>query len=136
MLRTNRSLAKYFFLSLITFGIYGIVVMSHISEEINQVATPRDGKKTVHYCLMLFLLAPITLGIYSLIWNHKLCNRMGEELQARNLPYKFSAGTFWGWNILGALLFGIGPFVFIHKQMKAMNMINGDYNAKLSQPQA
>lgn len=134
MLRANRSLAKYFFLSLLTFGIYGIVVMSHISEEINKVASPRDGKKTMHYCLMFFLLTPITLGIASLVWYHRLCNRMGAELTARNLPYKFSAGTFWGWNILGALLFGIGPLVFIHKLMKAMNFINGDYNAKLAAP--
>ena len=49
MLRTNHGLAKFIFLSLLTFGIYGLVVLCHISEEINQVATPRDGKKTMHY---------------------------------------------------------------------------------------
>ena len=38
-LRTNRGLAKYFFLSFITLGIYGIVVNCNISNEINQVAS-------------------------------------------------------------------------------------------------
>ena len=47
ILRTNRGLAKFFFLSLITFNIYGIVVMSHISTEINQIASKNDGKNTM-----------------------------------------------------------------------------------------
>jgi hypothetical protein len=38
--------------------------------------------------------------------------------------------TFWGWYVLGTLLFGIGPFVFIHKFLKASNQINADYNQK------
>ena len=52
MLTTNRGMVKFFLLSLITFNIYGIVVMSMISSEINQIASPRDGKHTMHYCLI------------------------------------------------------------------------------------
>ena len=132
MLRTNRGLAKFFFLSLITFGIYGLVVMSHLSEEINQVATPRDGKKTMHFLLMFFLLSPITLGIFGLIWYHKFSARIGEELTARGINYSFSAGTFWGWGFFGALLLGIGPLIYIHKLCKSMNLINDSYNKQLA----
>ena len=128
-LRTDRSLVKFVLLSLITFGIYGIVVMSHISTEINEIATKHDGKNTMHYCLVFFFLGWLTLGIYTLIWNHNLCNRIGNELTRRSLPYSFSAGTFWGWAILGILLFGIGPLVFIHKLMHAMNTLAADYNS-------
>jgi len=131
MLRTNRGLLKFILLSLITLGIYGIVVMCHISEEINRVASPRDNKKTTHYALMFFLLTPITLGIAQLVWFHKLSNRIGDELAARNQSYSFSAGTYWGWNILGTLII-VGPFVYYHKLFKAMNLINTDFNAKLS----
>ena len=127
-LRTDRSLVKFFFLSLITFGIYGIVVMSHISTEINDIASKHDGKHTMHYCLVLFVLSWLTLGIYPLIWNHNLSNRIGNELTRRDLDYTFSAGTFWGWAVLGSLLFGIGPLVFIHKLMTAMNKLAADYN--------
>ena len=130
MLRTNRGLLKFLLLSLITFGIYGIVVMTHISMEIDTIASPRDHKNTMNYLLVCFFLGPITLGIYTLIWNHQLSNRIGDELKARNLGYEFDAGTFWGWAFLGSLIL-IGPFVFLHKLLKSMNLINESYKASL-----
>ena len=127
MLRTNRGLAKFIFLSLLTFGIYGLVVLCHISEEINQVATPRDGKKTMHYAWIFFLLTSITLGIAQLVWYHKLSNRLGDELMARGINYSISAGTYWGWNIFGSLIL-VGPFIYYYKFFKSMNLINASYN--------
>lgn len=129
MLRTNRGMVKFLLLSLITFGIYGLVVMSHVSEEINQVASPRDGKHTMHYCLVFFIFSWLTIGIVPLVWMHRICNRIGNELQARNLPFSISAGTFWGWGFFGSLIL-VGPFIFFYKFFKGMNLINGDYNAK------
>jgi hypothetical protein len=126
-LRTNRSWYKYFLLSLITFNIYGIVVMSHISEEINLIATKHDLKKTMHYCLIFFIFSWLTLGIAPLVWYHRISNRIGEELHRRNLPYQFSAADFWLWNILGSLII-IGPFVYLHKLTRSMNIINENYN--------
>ncbi len=128
-LRTNRGLLKFLLLSLITFGIYGIVVMSHISEEINLVASPHDGKKTMHYCLVYFIFSWLTFGIVPLVWTHRLCSRMGNELKRRSIDYNFGAATFWLWGILGSLIV-VGPFVYGHKFFKAQNLINADYNAK------
>lgn len=51
-LKTNRGLLKYILLSIITFGIYGIVVMSTISTDINDIASKYDGKRTMHFCLV------------------------------------------------------------------------------------
>lgn len=129
MLRTNRGLIKYLLLSIITFGIYGLVVFCHIGEEINQVASRRDGKSTMHFALIAFLLGPLTLGIGYLVWYHKLCSRIGDELMARGINYSFGATNFWCWDILGAIII-IGPFVFLHQILKAMNLINADYNVK------
>ena len=126
--RTKRGLAKYFFLSLITFGIYGLVVMSHISEEINYVAR-RDGRHTMHYCLIFFIFSWLTLGIVPLVWYHRLSNRIGNELVQRHLNYYFDASDYWLWNIVGRLII-VGPFIYIHKLMHAMNILNADYNAK------
>lgn len=126
--RTKRGLAKYFFLSLITFGIYGLVVMSHISEEINYVAR-RDGRHTMHYCLIFFIFSWLTLGIVSLVWYHRISNRIGNELVRRGLGYSFDASDYWLWNILGRFIIA-GPFIYIHKLMHAMNILNADYNAK------
>lgn len=43
-LPTNRSLLKFILLSIITLGIYGLVVMTKISTEINTIASPYDNK--------------------------------------------------------------------------------------------
>lgn len=109
----------------ITLGIYPLVVLCKISSEINKVAR-NDRKNTMHFLLML-LLSPITLGIFTLIWYHNLCSRIGDELKRRNIPYNFGASDYWLWCMLGALI-GIGPLVFIHKFMHAMNHLNGSYN--------
>ena len=128
-LQTNRGMLKTILLSLLTFGIYSIVVYSGISSDINTIASRYDGKKTMHYCLLFFLVIPITGGIAAFIWSHRLCKRMGNELCRRGIAYSFGAGSFWGWNILGSLI-GVGPFIFLHKLCKAMNLLCADYNAR------
>lgn len=128
-LPTNRSLGKYFWLSLITFGIYGLVIMSGISSDINIVAGRYDGKKTMHYCLVFFLFSWLTLGILPLIWYTKLSNRIGAELRRRGIAYSFSAKHFWLWNILGSCII-CGPFIYIHKLLTSMNLLCADYNVR------
>ncbi|NLE14019.1 MAG: DUF4234 domain-containing protein [Clostridiales bacterium] len=128
-LKTDRSLAKFILLSLITFGIYGLVVMTEISTSINKIASPYDQKKTMHFCLLFFLIAPITLGIGSLVWSHNLSNRIGAELKRRGFNFEFSATTFWLWNILGSFII-VGPFIYSHKLLTAMNMLSDDYNKR------
>ena len=126
-LKTNRGLIKFILLSAITFGIYGLVVMSALSTDINTIASRYDGKKTMHYCLIFFLLTGLTFGIAPIVWYHKLSARMGNELKRRGIAYSFGAGSFWGWNVLGALI-GIGPLVYTHKLLKAMNLLCENYN--------
>lgn len=126
-LKTNKGLLKYILLSLITFGIYGLVVMSSVSTDINAVASRYDGKKTMHYCLLFFIVSPITLGIASLVWFHKISDRIGSELKRRNVAYSFSAADFWLWNVIGSIII-VGPFVYFHKLFKATNLMCQHYN--------
>lgn len=126
MFNTNRNLLKYVLLSLITFGIYSIVVLSHISEEINAEATPRDGKHTMHFLWICFVFSWLTGGIATFIWAHRISNRIGNELTARGCNYEFSAADFWLWDVLGSLII-VGPFIYTHKLLKSMNLINADY---------
>lgn len=126
-LKTNRSLLKFILLSIITFGIYGIVVMSGVSSDINTIASRYDGKKTMHYCLIFFIFSWLTLGIASLVWSHKISDRIGNELSRRGINYQFGAGTFWGWGFLGTIII-VGPFIYCHKLLKAMNLLSEDYN--------
>ena len=126
-LKTNRSLLKFILLSLITFGIYGLVVMSVVSSDINVIASRYDGKKTMHCCLVFFIFAPLTFGIVYLVWSHRLCERIGYELTRRTISYRFGPLDFWLWDILGALII-IGPFIYTYKLLKSMNLLAEHYN--------
>lgn len=127
-LPTGRGLGKMFFLGILTLGIYPTVIWSRIVTELNLAASRYDGKRTMPYFAMC-TLAPITLGIYLLVWMHQFCGRVSEELKRRGIDYKFGAKTFWLWNVLGSLIL-VGPFIFVHKLMKSMNQINGDFNRR------
>lgn len=127
-LPTGRGLGKMFFLGILTLGIYPIVIWSKIVTEMNIAASRYDGQRTMPYFAMC-TLAPITLGIYAWVWIHGFCNRIGVELQRRGIDYKFGASTFWLWGVLGSLII-VGPFIYIHKLMKSMNLINADFNVK------
>ena len=83
----------------------------------------------MHFCLIYFIFSWLTLGIAPIVWQHRITNRLGYELLARGIPYKISAGTFWGWCILGSLII-VGPFIYYHKFFKAMNLMNGSFNAE------
>ena len=159
-LPTGRGLAAMIFLSFLTLGIYPLVVWSKISGEINIVASRHDGKRSAHYLTVLLLSLP-TCFLLPLIWSHKICRRIHDELKRRRIVYAFGARTLWLWEILycsctlavaavvfivlltltnvagwvyiavGAgflAVFCVGPFIFIHKIMKAMNLLNTHFN--------
>lgn len=127
-LRCQRNFWKVFFLSLITFGIYGMVVYSHISREINTIASPYDGRRTMHFMLALLLICA-TFGVFGFIWMHKLCGRIRDELQRRGAPFAFGPKTFWLWGVLGSFIVA-GTFIFGIRLMRSMNYLAADYNAK------
>ncbi len=125
-LKTDRNYITFLLLNIITCGIYAIFLNSAIGEDLNIIAA-RDGKKTMHYCLVYFVLAPLTLGIWGLVWFHQLSERMGDELRRRGIDYNFNASTFWLWNVLGSFIF-VGPIVYTVKYIKAINLLAEDYN--------
>ena len=127
-LPTRRGLGRMILLGILTLGIYPIVIWSRIVTELNIAASRYDGKRTMPFFAMM-MLSPLTLGIYAFVWMHKLCRRIGDELDRRQLSCSFGPGIFWLWGILGSLII-VGPFIFTHKLMKAMNAINGDFNAR------
>lgn len=126
-LKTNKGLLKTILLSIITLGIYPLVVMSAVSNDINLVASRYDGRRTMHFCLLVFIISPITLGIAGIVWYHKISNRIGEEIKRRGIAYNFSAADFWLWNVIGSFIV-VGPFVYLHKMFTAVNKMNAHYN--------
>ena len=128
-LNTKRSLTKYILLGIITFGIYDLWQMTEISTTINLIATRRDGKRTMNYLLLFFLIGWITFGIGYFVWGHRISERIGVEQAARRLPVTVTASTYWLWNVLGAFIL-IGPFIYTYKLLHAMNDICADYNVR------
>ena len=125
--RTNRGLIKFILLSLITVGIYALVCYGNITNEVNTICSPHDGKKSMNFYLLTFIVGPITLEIATLVWIHNLCNRIGAELRRRGVNYSFGAKDFWLWGVLGTLIV-VGPFIFTYKFFTAMNRMNAHYN--------
>lgn len=128
-MNNERALWKFIVFTILTCGIYAIVFFSSISDDINLAATRRDGKKTMHFCLVAFLLGPITCGIMDFVWYHQISERIGDEARARGFQTDFNASTFWLWYVLGSLLCFVGPFIYMHKLCEAMNAIANSYNA-------
>ena len=125
-LRTERSFAAYFFLNIITLGIYSLVQVCHISEEINIVASEHDGKHTMNF-IWVFLFGIFTCYIANIMWYHRISNRIGDELRRRGVQSDFGADTWWLWYIIGSMIY-IGTYVYIYKRIHAMNQLNELYN--------
>lgn len=126
---TSRGLLKFVLLGIITLGIYDIVVMTESTNTLNKIANRYDGKKTMHYCLMYFLIGWLTCGIAWLVWFHKISNRIGDELERRGHTRMLSASDYWLRNVLGAIIV-VGVFVYLYKFFKAMNTLSEDYNRR------
>jgi len=126
-LKTDRSLLLLILLSIVTLGIYGLIFWYKVSKDINLIASRYDGKTTMNYALLVFLIAPITLGIGALVWEHKFCNRVGEELARRNIDFKISASDFWIWGVLLGFTI-VCPIILVNKQINAMNKLTENYN--------
>lgn len=157
-LPVNRHLWKMIVFSILTLGIYPMVIYSRLVSEVNIVASRYDGERSMPY-FAAALLSPLTLGIHTLVWMHKLCRRIGTELQRRHISYAFGPSDFWIWSFLMsfvsgacmgvysalvsmrydafgfalilpavALITGIAAFVFVAKLMNAMNYLNEDFN--------
>lgn len=122
----DRALWKMVIFGILTAGIYPFVIWNKLVTELNIAASRYDGERTMPWLAMLFL-TPLTLGIYPLVWYHGFCRRIGRELKRRKLDVNFGPRVFWLWGILGSFIL-VGPFIFIHKMLKAMNRINGDFN--------
>ena len=103
--------------------------MSEIGTTLNLIATKRDGKRTMHFCLMFFLIGWLALGLGWFFWYHRLSSRIDTEQAACGLPVTVTPTTYWLWAVLGSLII-VGPFVYLYKLLHAMNDLCEDYNAR------
>lgn len=125
-LKTDRGLLVYIILSIITCGIYGYYFLYRMALDVN-IACEGDGEHTAGL-LQFIVLSFVTCGIYSWIWYYKLGNRLAENAPRYGMNFQENGTTVLMWQLFGALLCGIGPFMAMHILIKNSNKICNAYN--------
>ena len=128
MLKTNRGFWKIFLLSFITCGIYGLFVTHNMAKEANLV--DEGGKKVGGLAAVIFLGA-LTLGIYTIYWNYRICEKYGNSVRLSGGTPRITGGGWLLWTLVGSLIV-VGPLVAYVKQIHLWNDANSAYNARLT----
>ena len=87
----NRSIALCIILTFVTCGIYGIVWIINVADDLN-MASGYDGDTSGG---MVFLLTLITCGIYGLYWYYKCGEKVSVIRQRQGLPESGSNGILY-----------------------------------------
>ena len=125
-LSSDRGFLATILLSIITCGIYYYYFVYKLAQDIN-VACKDDGDNTpgmVAYILLSF----VTCGIYTWWWEYKVANRLAANAPRYGLEFQENGTTILLWNLFGALICGIGPYISLSILIKNTNAICNGYN--------
>lgn len=125
-LKDDRGLLSYILLSIITCGIYGYYFIYKMAHDVN-IACEGDGESTSGLVAFI-LLSMITCSIYAWFWYYKLGNRLAANGPRYGLTIQENGTTVLLWQIFGAFICGIGPFIAMHILIKNSNKICNAYN--------
>ncbi|MEZ3487217.1 MAG: DUF4234 domain-containing protein [Lachnospiraceae bacterium] len=127
-----RSFWKYFLLSIITCGIYGIYFLYGYVKDLNKVCEG-DGKESKNY-IVVFLLSMITCGIYGLYWWYVQGERLYHAAPKYNVKVREKGSSILIWELLGCTVMpGIGMFVATYIMFDNMNAIAKVYNDEITE---
>lgn len=126
MIQENRSILKYFLLTFVTCGIYGLYFIYKLAEDVNIVCAG-DGKETPGL-LKYFLLTLVTCGIYSFYWMYCLGNRLSENAPRYGRSFQENGTTVLLWQVFGILLCGVGSLMAMYIVIKNTNVLAVEYN--------
>ena len=125
-LQTDRSLAMYIILTLVTCGIYSYYFIYKMAKDVN-IACEGDGESTGGL-VQFILLSAVTCGIYAWFWYYKLGNRLATNAPRYGMAFQENGTTVLMWLLFGSLLCGIGSFVAMNILIKNTNSICHAYN--------
>ena len=125
-LKTDRSLVVYILLGVVTCGIYNLWFIHSLAKDVN-IACAGDGKKTSGL-LAFILLSFVTCGIYGFYWYYSLGNRLAFNAVKYNMHFQENGTSVLMWQLFGALLCGIGPFIAMNIIIKNSNSLFAAYN--------
>lgn len=118
----KRSSIAFILLGAITFGIYDIVVLSHVRKETNALTEGSGLKKQMPF-FWAYLLGFITCGIVPLVWLVHIINKIQVAAVERKITSpRITKPFFVLWLILGSEII-VGPFIAFHRFFKVLNAV-------------
>lgn len=121
----KRNALVFYLLTILTCGIYYIVVCCLMGRDINKICEG-DGKKQMHYLLAL-LLGCVTLGIFTLIWFKKGMDRLCDNGYRYNVTVGHTGSEYIMWSVFGFLLAGVGGIVAMVYYIGDINQFADSY---------
>jgi hypothetical protein len=121
---------KYVLLTLVTCGFYSWYFIYKLAADVNAICEG-DGEHT-NGLLKLILLSLCTCGIYTYIWYYKLGNRLWKNAQRYGLVFAENGTSVLLWQLFGAVVCGIGPFVAMNIIIKNTNALATQYLSRQS----
>lgn len=121
----KRNVFLFFLFSILTCGIYTVIVYCNMGKEINKICEG-DGKEQMNYFLA-FLLGMVTFGIYPIVWVYKAMSRLDDNGYRYNVDVKHKANDYLLWLLVGSLLCGVGSFVAIYYFIDSVNQFSEVY---------
>ena len=115
----KKKIGLYIFLNIITLGIYGIFFWNKWTKDVNTLCDG-DDKDSAHYILVL-LLDIFSLGIYTLVWNYQMGERLYQKAADYGVELKHG-GMF-------IMLMRFIPFVSDILKISYANKLIDGYNA-------
>lgn len=122
----DRNFVLYVILTIITCGIYGLVFLYSMIQDVNTVCDG-DGEHT-RGLLGLILLSLVTCGIYSFYWYYCLGNRLAKNAPRYGMSFQENGTTVLLWMVIGSLLCGLGTWVANYIIIKNCNQLCAAYN--------
>lgn len=126
---SSRSLLTWAVLTILTCGIYGYYFTYSLAQDLNTMCEG-DGERTPGL-LEFILISFITCGFYAYYWYYKIGNRLQTNAPRYGLSFTENGTTILIWQIFGALLCCIGPFIAMNIIIRNTNAMASAYNARL-----
>lgn len=128
-IKTDRGVIGWLLLSIVTCGIYSCYFLYCLARDIN-VMCQDDGDSTPGLAEFI-LLSFVTCGFYALYWYYKIGNRLQANAPRYGLMFQENGTTVLMWQIVGALLCGLGPIFAMNIIIKNTNAMATAYNVRL-----
>lgn len=128
-IKTDRGVIGWLLLSIVTCGIYSYYFLYCLARDIN-VMCQDDGDSTPGLAAFI-LLSFVTCGFYALYWYYKIGNRLQANAPRYGLMFQENGTTVLMWQIVGALLCGLGTIFAMNIIIKNTNAMATAYNVRL-----